>query len=118
MCARPSPLALGRRTTVCSHATKNLYMLLHIYKCVRSSFTSSSFSAVCSENGLLLHTYICLAILENIQGMIVELSERSEILQTLQVVAFEFSCFCVFFFNFLGGAFFFLLIGALPPLLA
>mmetsp|Transcript_44815 Transcript_44815/g.106272 ORF Transcript_44815/g.106272 Transcript_44815/m.106272 type:complete len:297 (+) Transcript_44815:186-1076(+) len=35
------------------------------------------------EDGLLLHPYVCLAILEHLQGTIIELSERSEMLATL-----------------------------------
>mmetsp|Transcript_62860 Transcript_62860/g.149791 ORF Transcript_62860/g.149791 Transcript_62860/m.149791 type:complete len:289 (+) Transcript_62860:176-1042(+) len=44
----------------------------------------SYFAADQPQDGLLLHPYVCLAILEHLQGTIIELSERSEILMTLQ----------------------------------
>mmetsp|Transcript_39251 Transcript_39251/g.94599 ORF Transcript_39251/g.94599 Transcript_39251/m.94599 type:complete len:290 (+) Transcript_39251:53-922(+) len=44
----------------------------------------SYFAADTPEDGLLLHPYVCLAVMENIQGTLIELSERSEMLSTLQ----------------------------------
>ncbi|EKX51670.1 hypothetical protein GUITHDRAFT_102935 [Guillardia theta CCMP2712] len=41
------------------------------------------FAAESPDDGILLHTYICLAILDNLQGTIIELSERSEMLSLL-----------------------------------
>jgi len=44
----------------------------------------SYFAADTPGDGLLLHPYVCLAVIENIQGTIIELNERSEMLSVLQ----------------------------------
>mmetsp|Transcript_8346 Transcript_8346/g.13179 ORF Transcript_8346/g.13179 Transcript_8346/m.13179 type:complete len:131 (-) Transcript_8346:34-426(-) len=54
---------------------------LPVENCLR--LWDSYFAADAAEDGLLLHSYVCLAILEHLQGTIIELSERSEMLATL-----------------------------------
>lgn len=54
---------------------------LPVENCLR--LWDSYFAADVPEDGLLLHTYVCLAVIEHLQGSIMEMSDRAEMLGAL-----------------------------------